>query len=83
MLKIRDEIDLKELEKYGFKYEKMMYGRERYYEPITCIDVTVKNTTEASSLKLRQVIVNAYSIEHEAIELLYDLIKADLVEKVE
>lgn len=83
MLKIRDEIDLKELEKYGFKYEKMMYGRERYYEPITCIDVTVKNTTGASSLKLRQVIVNAYSIEHEAIELLYDLIKADLVEKVE
>ena len=83
MLKIRDEIDLKELEKYGFKYEKMMYGRERYYEPITCIDVTVKNTTEASSLKLRQVIVNAYSIEHEAIELLYDLIKADLVEKID
>ena len=82
MLKIRDEIDLKELEKYGFKYEKMMYGRERYYEPITCIDVTVKNTTEDSSLKLRQVIVNAYSIEHEAIELLYDLIKADLVEKI-
>ena len=83
MLKIRDNVDLKELEKYGFKYEKMIYGRERYYEPITCIDVTVKNTTKASSLKLRQVIVNAYSIEHEAIELLYDLIKDGLVEKVD
>ena len=83
MLKIKDNVDLKELEKYGFEYEKMMYGRERYYEPITCIDVTVKNTTKASSLKLRQVIVNAYSIEHEAIELLYDLIKDGLVEKVD
>ena len=83
MLKIKDNVDLKKLEKYGFKYEKMMYGRERYYEPITCIDVTVKNTTKASSLKLRQVIVNAYSIEHEAIELLYDLIKDGLVEKVD
>ena len=83
MLKIKDNVDLKELEKYGFKYEKMIYGRERYYEPITCIDVTIKNTTKATSLKLRQVIVNAYSIEHEAIELLYDLIKDGLVEKVE
>ena len=83
MLKIKDNVDLKELEKYGFKYEKMMYGRERYYEPITCIDVTAKEKTKASSLKLRQVIVNAYSIEHEAIELLYDLIKDGLVEKVE
>lgn len=83
MLKIRDDFDLKELEKYGFEYQKLMYGRERYYEPITCIDVTVKNTTEASSLKLREVIINTYSIENEAIELLYDLIKADLVEKVE
>ena len=82
MLKVKDNVDLKELEKYGFEYEKMMYGRERYYEPITCIDVTVKNTTKASSLKLRQVIVNTYSIEHEAIELLYDLIKDGLVEKV-
>ena len=83
MLKIKDNVDLKELEKYGFKYEKMIYNRERYYEPITCIDVTVKNTTKASSLKLRQVIVNTYNIEHEAIELLYDLIKDGLVEKVE
>lgn len=83
MLKIKDNVDLKELEKYGFKYEKTIYGRERYYEPITCIDVTIKNTTKATSLKLRQVIVNAYRIEHEAIELLYDLIKDGLVEKVQ
>ena len=83
MLKIKDNVDLKELEKYGFRYEKMMYGRERYYEPITGIDVTVINNTKASSLKLRQVIVNAYSIEHEVIEILYDLIKDGLVEKVD
>ena len=83
MLKIKDNVDLKELEKYGFEYQKMMYGRERYYEPMTCIDVTVKNTTEASSLKLRQVIVNAYNVNDEVYELLYDLIKDGLVEKVE
>ena len=79
MLKIKNNVDLKKLEKYGFKHEKMMYGRERYYERETCIDVTVKNTTEASSLKLRQVIVNAYDIEVEAIELLYNLIKDGLL----
>ena len=32
---------------------------------------------------IKYIIVNAYSIEHEAIELLYDLIKADLVEKID
>ena len=83
MLKIKDNVDLKELEKYGFKYEKLIYGRDRYYEPITCIDVTVNPKKENATLESREVIVNTYSIENEAIELLYDLIKDGLVEKVE
>lgn len=77
MLKIRDDVDLKELEKYGFIKECNWYTKEvefctgdllRYY--INEDDKTIEVST------------------YDGVELcldntLYDLIKADLVEKVD
>lgn len=75
MLKIKDNVDLKELEKFGF--------RNRYgllYKPkLTEIDVVeVEVDLETRELKLR----NFGDLYHTREDTLYDLIKADLVEKV-
>ena len=75
MLKIKDNVDLKELEKYGFKRNSNFpdgwamvktYKKGRYYQE----DIYVWND------KIIQV--NAIDI----LDTLYDLIQAGLVEKV-
>ncbi len=76
MLKIKDNVDLKELEKYGFIRNSNFpdgwamvktYKKGRYYQE----DIYVWND--------RKIQVNAIDI----LNTLYDLIKADLVEKVD
>ena len=76
MLKIRDNVDLKELEKYGFKKNSNFpygwamvktYKKSRYYQE----DIYVWND--------RTIQVNAIELN----DTIYDLIKADLVVKVE
>lgn len=79
MLKIKDNIDLKELEKFGF--EKGF--RLEFSSPVVTITVT----------KDRNVIITSpdntwwdkeyyYNYESDT-DIIYDLIKADLVEKVD
>ena len=85
MLKIKDNVDLKELEKYGFEVFNNNMARKIYYD------------TYDSSIHLEDdtwfVIEyrNIWFIENDSNERyfgnpqfddLYDLIKADLVEKV-
>lgn len=77
MLKIKDDVDLKELEKFGFKYnaffnnccKKVYLNNENddknFYE--------IKGTTR--EIKLDR-------LDGQLDDTLYDLIKADLVEKV-
>lgn len=76
MLKIKDSVDLKELEKYEFKRNSNFpdgwamvktYKEGNYYQE----DIYVWND--------RIIQVNAIDI----LDTLYDLIKADMVEKVE
>ena len=76
MLKLKDSVDLNALEKYGFKKNSNFpegwamvktYKKGRYYQE----DIYVWND--------RKIQVNAIYI----LNTLYDLIKADLVEKVE
>lgn len=78
MLKIKDGIDLKELEKFGFKYcpkqsnykEHYFLETEKgYFYPITICYVTCDD---------RQIGVNGTW----KIDIIYDLIQAGLVEKV-
>ena len=78
MLKIRDGVDLKELEKYGFEYEDLFYKDTHYayynYEFLT-VNLYSKEIFIASGVDE----VNG----SEEVTKLYDLIKADLVEKID
>ena len=76
MLKIKESVDLKELEKYGFKRNSNFpdgwamvktYKKGNYYQEAICV------------WNDRIMQVKAIDI----LDTLYDLIKADMVEKVE
>jgi len=74
MLKIKSNVDLKELEKYGFKYFEN--GNYKVYEIDnwnSWLCVEIKN-------RILQIGVQDYNDIEE--DIIYDLIKADLVEKV-
>lgn len=80
MLKIKDNVDLKELEKFGFKldYElsddEQIYSVKQKYQRL-CVEF------ESRELYLyEEFMSNAFMLKNNVI---YDLIKADLVEKVE
>lgn len=77
MLKIKDDVDLKELEKYGFKFNNdngIYYIQERNCDGVTFIRVKVWN-------KKIELIISK-TCDEVCLNTLYDLIKADLVEKV-
>lgn len=70
MLKIKDNVDLKELEKFGLvKVEDCYIWRNKY--DVVCIEISIIN---------RKIWLTG---DKNANIIFYDLIKADLVEKVE
>lgn len=77
MLKIKDGIDLKELEKFGFELfitdYKEFYRKklETYVEPAIMIVKPIS----------RQIIIDSERTYIREIDTLYDLIKADMVVK--
>ena len=82
MLKIKDNINLKEIEKYGFKY---IEDKEPYYvydlndnRTYLVIDEETKEIGIPTSLygDIPSYYINNFNV-------IYDLIKADLVEKVD
>ena len=79
MLKIKEDVDLKELEKFGFEFDKYDY----YY------DFRPYKENDGSYLLIRKDTRELYTdyveLEHigKAVSILYDLIQAGLVEKVE
>ena len=77
MLKIKDGINLKELEKYGFKYYDKT-GQYKFDEKNTiwtnCMYINVWN----KKITFKQ----EKPVDDICLGVLYDLIKADLVEKV-
>jgi len=83
MLKIKDNVDLKEFEKFGFKRMKKHYyrcKRNSYSKELEHGYIEIDSNTRwisqdgISFLRIDE-------IEYQ--DTLYDLIKADLVEKVE
>ena len=79
MLKIKPNVELKELEKFGFKkYEDGEYSS---------YPKTKKENTEIIIEKDRYISINPYGendiIKNSLLDTLYDLIKADIVEKEE
>jgi len=77
MLKIKDDVDLKELKQYGFKIHET---KEWYYFDVDRrTDLFVKPLT-------KQIIFVAYSYDTKDItnlDIIYNLIKDGLVEKVD
>ena len=69
MLKIKDDVDLKELEKYGFK-------KKYYYKAICLVREDGKHDI-FFDLKTRKLLFINYEYD-----VLYDLIKDNLIEKV-
>lgn len=81
MLKIRDDVNLEELEKFGFRYrenKKLPYNS--VYEWNNMIQVESSNEQiYIRAFDRRELVVNSDC--GIAMEKLYDLIKADLVVK--
>ena len=77
MLKIKDEVDLKELEKFGLEFNDNN-GRyeyiERTYDGETYIFINFWNK--------KILFVQRKNYDNICLEILYDLIQAGLVEKV-
>ena len=87
MLKIKNNVDLKELEKYGFvndeiygrkvKIKKMM-TKEKWNSEIVEIDLI----TGQLQIFIDDEYYENYT-ESDTLDFIYDLIKADLVEKID
>lgn len=75
MLKIKDNVDLKELEKYGFKYYK-----NRNYE---VYEIDKWNSYLSVELKDRIIQIGIQDYNDIEEDTLYDMIKDGIVEKVE
>lgn len=75
MLKIKDNVDLKDLKKYGFRCHKDLIYKPKY-KVWNVIEVSVDPNTRIIK------IAGIPDLFHTVEDTLYDLIKADLVEKI-
>lgn len=79
MLKIKDNVDLKELEKFGFQYvssEYYDYYWKKVYLGNDMDDRIIYKILDDGEIQIIR-------LDGELDDTLYDLIKADLVEKVD
>ena len=86
-LRIKDNVDLKELEKYGFvndqiygrkvKVKKMM-TKEKYNAEIVEIDLITGQLQIFVDDEYYEIYTNS-----DTLDFIYDLIKADLIEKID
>ena len=78
MLKIKDNVDLKELEKFGIKEApdvKGSYGLCKKWDNLAWY-YTI-------SFEEKDRIIEMINYNYETVEVLYELIKADMVEKID
>ena len=88
MLKIKDNVDLKELEKFGFNIFETTAGTvtmiiycTRYFKKDINIQIYGDEIIEYNEYVFpRRIMLNSHSIK--TFDVLYDLIQAGLVEKV-
>ena len=80
MLKIKDNVDLKELEKYGFQYYEEVYVKEiERAEPIFGLGESKKIYVDDDSRNI-SIGIGLYDTDIE-LDTIYDLINDGLVEK--
>lgn len=82
MLKIRDEIDLKELEKFGFREIKGVYRIISKKSVMPSEKMHISKHYAITVFKNRRIQI-AGSGKDNTYEILFELIQAGLVEKVE
>ena len=91
MLKIKDNVDLKELEKFGFEITKNEWfetNNDEAFEAVLYFETDGVNVSLCVEAYRK---INFYFEEEkdytytrfDELDILYDLIKADMVEKVE
>ena len=89
MLKIKDEVDLKELEKFGFKRDQdhniVFYTKDKIYDDnMTHSDLIVYDKDRIIKTNLYKKEILSYpGFDINLDNTIYDLIKAGLVEKIE
>ena len=85
MLKIKDNVDLKELKKFGLEFYEWEEDGLKYQSYMLDDDSTQIVVLDEIENLPRGIITNPeeYAISYDALDKLYDLIKDDLVEKVE
>ena len=84
MLKIKDNVDLKELEKFGFTNSKKV--KDKYNFNTKLVKAVFKSEDDYNAMSIsnkRSIDLTDYFENIEWLDTLYDLIKADLVEKVD
>lgn len=80
MLKIKDSVDLKELDKFGFEKKLLCYTKtiERNgFAVIHTKDIFIDELTRDISIQ-----EGLFNVDME-LNTIYDLIKADMIEKIE
>lgn len=80
MLKIKDNIDLKELEKYGFIHLDEMPDTYTYHIPSEFGQLKDLHINKYGYMAFE---LYSHYMAFDIPEIIYDLIKADLIEKVE
>lgn len=80
MLKIKDNVDLKELEKFGFTYEHLVnsYQKIVFSNYVDEPDAEYWIEIDTRKILLNTSMLNDYNLDN----TLYDLIQAGLVEKI-
>lgn len=82
MLKIKQNVDLKELEKFGFKNIQMWGSSAYVYDFVPYSNLASSYLVVTAKKEISVAWVNFRQHSNECLSLLYDLIKAGLVEKV-
>ena len=84
MLKIKDNIELKELEKFGFKYieDKSYKGDFSYCEKLIGGNVILGVSEPSRVIYSNIAITETTYISSDGLDVIFDLIQAGLVEKV-
>lgn len=77
MLKIKDNVDLKELEKFGFVKYHYRENHDYYMYP------EIDNYAIYIFVESREIMISDKNFFDYHLNILYELIKADLVEVVE
>ena len=79
MLKIKDDVDLKELEKFGFELEQSLDNGEYYW---TNAYLYIDNKIIKQMDQYNPFSEVDYEFSEYYVNILYDLIQAGLVEKI-